>query len=510
MKTLGTEFKVGLFTLVAASTIGYMFFVLSPDTFERNSQVVYHTILDDAAGVIPKTHVKTNGVTIGKVKSVVLETNKTRIDIEIDATVKIPLGSQVEIRTRGLLGDVFIEIVRVPDNGNYVKPGELIPLSDSQVDLQQLMVIAGSIAKDIKQVTDSLAKVAGGKEGEQSLRDIVDNIKGITKETKELLAENRKDIRSTISSLEKTSRLLGDAISQDGNDLALIVANVKQSSKDLAEFSSSIRELVTGENRDKLDSIIAKFDTTMQDVEDTAKNVKLVSDKIERGEGTIGRLVNDEKTIAELEGALKDIREVLAPASKLQIEIDYHGELRKDETTQNYFNMVFRTRPDKFYLLGFTDHTAKEVETVTEETDLPDQDGVSKRSEKQTITTQNAIRFNLQFAKRWHWYQVRFGLFESTGGIASDFFAVRDRLKLSVEAFNWDSESPLRETAHLKTYVSVLFFNHIYAMVGVDDITRKNQDTGKVNEEPNYFFGAGLTFNDQDLKSIFGAAALAL
>jgi len=46
-------------------------------------------------------------------------------------------------------------------------------------------------------------------------------------------------------------------------------------------------------------------------------------------------------------------------------------------------------------------------------------------------------------------------------------------------------------------------------MIGVDDITRKDLETGERVQKPNWFVGAGLTFDDQDIKAIFGAAALA-
>ncbi len=66
-----------------------------------------------------------------------------------------------------------------------------------------------------------------------------------------------------------------------------------------------------------------------------------------------------------------------------------------------------------------------------------------------------------------------------------------------------------RSVAHSKTYASVLFYDHIYLMAGVDDPTKfdKRGDAGKL-QKTNYFIGAGLTFNDQDLKALFGAAAL--
>jgi hypothetical protein len=68
----------------------------------------------------------------------------------------------------------------------------------------------------------------------------------------------------------------------------------------------------------------------------------------------------------------------------------------------------------------------------------------------------------------------------------------------------------MRRNAHLKAYASVLFYNHLYAMAGVDDPTRTDPETGKVDKKVNFFAGGGLTFTDQDLKAIFGTAALAL
>jgi phospholipid/cholesterol/gamma-HCH transport system substrate-binding protein len=499
MKKLGTEFKVGLFTLVAAITTGYMFFVLSPESFESKNRNVYYTILEDAAGIIPKTQVKTNGVTVGKVRAVELQTNRTRIEMEVDANVRIPKGSKVERRTRGLLGDVFIEIVRVKDTGEYLENEAYLPLSDDQVDVQQLIALGGSIFKDIKQVTNSLSAVLGGERGAQTVANIVADVQEIASNTKSIVKDNKDDVRLMIQNLEKTTDTLRKVIGDNRQDLTLIVSNIKQSTADLKDFSSNVRELVTGENREKFDRIIASFDSTMGDVEKTAKNVALVSDKIERGEGTLGRLINDDNAIAELEGAIKDIRDVVKPATKLQIAVDYHGEFKQTGNSQHYFNMQFKTRPDKFYLLGFTDVK----ETVRRTRESKDGDYTVEQIEEQ-----RALRFNAQFAKRWHFAQVRFGLFESTGGLASDFYALEDKLRLSLEAFDWDNAKIERRTAHIKTYLSILFFNHIYAMLGVDDPTRTGAD-GKVLAKKTPFFGGGLNFNDDDLKAIFGAAALA-
>ena len=513
MNSLGTEFKVGLFTLVATGVIGYMFFVLSPDSFTSTGYKHYYSEVRNAAGIVTKTHVKTNGVTIGRVTDISLQADRTRIDFEVAAAVKIPESSQIAIKEKGLLGDVFMEIIRGEDTGAYIESGRIIPPADDQVSLSELISIAGSVGKDIKEVTKVLAKVLGGEEGGRNIASIVHDIRELASSTKMIVQENRSDIRSLIANLEKTSLTLKKVIGDNEEDLSKVVRNVRLATDDLREFSASVRHLVGGENGKKIEKIITSFDRTMQDVEVTAKNVRLVADKIERGEGTLGRLINEDKALTELEMAIKDVREVLAPATKLQLTVDYHGEYRRDKSTQHYFNTWMRTRPDKFFLLGFTDLTESVVETQTElldpESTSPDARGTPGRT-RERITASKAIRFNLQFGKRWHAAQLRFGLFESTGGLAGDYYLFQDRAKLSFEAFDWNSKSTVRKTAHIKAYLSILFFKHIYAVAGVDDLTLYKSGTTNIPGKLNYFFGAGLNFDDQDLKALFSTAALAL
>ena len=301
MGTLGTEFKVGFFTLIAAGIIGYMFFVLSPDSFTSTGHKTYFTEVKDAAGIVTKTHVKTNGVIVGKVTAIDLKVNKTRIEIQVERQVKIPQGSAIAIKEKGLLGDVFLEIIRGDDVGVYVDEGDLIPPADDQVSISALISIAGSIGKDIKEVTKILAKVLGGKEGERNVASIVNDIRDLASRSRKIVEENRSDLRSLISNLERTSDTLRKVIGDKEKELGMIVSNVRVATRDLKVFSASVRDIVGGENREKIDKIIASFDNTMQDVEVTAKNVRLVAGKLERGEGTLGKLINDDKALSELE-----------------------------------------------------------------------------------------------------------------------------------------------------------------------------------------------------------------
>lgn len=498
LKSLGTEFKVGVFALVALATLGYMFFVLSPDTFQNKEYRTYYTVLRNAAGIVPKTHVKTSGVSIGKVKSVALEGGNTRVMLEIDKAVKVPVGTRIEIRAVGLLGDKHLEVIRAEDSGTYIDNGGFIPQSEDGYDIESLMTMVGDIGRDVKKITNSLAAVFGSKKGEQSITNIIENIEGLT-----------GDLRATAASMK-------DVLVDRRQDFTDIITDVRSGVADLRTFSRNLKDVLDAENKERIDRILASFDETMVDVKASAKSINLVSDKIEKGEGTIGRLVNDDNTLAELEGAIKDIRKVIAPANRLQIEVDFHSEVRRDKSAQHYMNVMFRTRPDRYYLIGMTDTRYDRIETRTVGADSVGNDDARRPEDredavlvKERVRTAKAIRFNMQIARRWYDAEVRFGLFETTGGIAGAYHLFNDKLTLNAEAFDWDTQDKsLRRTAHIKTYASLLFYNHVYAMAGIDDPTRTDPATGKVDKKTNVFAGAGFSFTDEDLKAIFGAAAL--
>jgi phospholipid/cholesterol/gamma-HCH transport system substrate-binding protein len=472
-----------------------MFFILSPDMFHGRAEYNFYTIIEDASGIVAKTQVKTSGVVIGKVKSVRLEGNQSRIDFSVQADTKIPQGSEIMIREKGLLGDVFLEVVRADDKGEYLQSGDFIPPAKEQVSLSKLITVANSIGKDIKKITSSFAEVVGGEQGHKNISSIVTDVRDVASSLKSILSENRDDFKKIMTNLNRTSNTIDNIVSGKKHDISEIIANIKT-------LTGSLRDVLNPDNRVKFDRIIASLDSTTADV-------KSIAEKINKGEGTIGRLVNDDKMINDVEGAVKDLRSVIAPVKKMQVAVDFHAEYKGNSRTQGFLRVILQPRPDKFYLIGITDLVESEKETFIEQ--LPANPGetapnaTSSNRVHRTSVERTNLAFDLQFGQRWSFAQIRFGLFQSTGGLAGDFFLLNDHLRFTVEAFDVRKTSK-RNLARLKTYASILFFNHLYAMVGADELTRRDPFTG-IKEKPLYFFGGGFYFTDDDLKALFGLAS---
>jgi phospholipid/cholesterol/gamma-HCH transport system substrate-binding protein len=101
----------------------------------------------------------------------------------------------------------------------------------------------------------------------------------------------------------------------------------------------------------------------------------------------------------------------------------------------------------------------------------------------------NGFLFNVQIGKRFKDLAIRGGIMESTGGAGLEYFFLNDKLRLSLDAFDFSSD----RRAHLKTGVEYQLFKHVYLSAGWDDFI-SNQG----NSSP--FAGISIRFEDDDLK----------
>lgn len=504
-----TEFKVGIFTLITFVVIGVIAFTLEGNPFGNNT-ISYYTDLENVGGVGPRTQVRTNGVPVGEVTNIEILDDGARVHLEVAEDLQILKGSYIELRSRGILGDVYLEIVRVKDqNSQDVIPvGGLIPKAKEVDDLNALMSSIGSIAKDIKTVSHTLKNVIGNEEGQSSLKNILSNIEEITSSTKEFVRTETQSVATLISNLNDASDRINSILERNDARIDELMVAAMDATEDVRAFAAELSQLVSGENQDRFARIVASVDASMEDLRIASSKVQLIVDKVERGEGTIGQLVTKDDTANDIRQTLKEVQEVLRPATKLEIAVDYKGEVRSSEDNGrfgNQFNFLFSTRPDRFYLLGLSDSAASEEivrKTVRTDPNNPD----IRQEESEIIRDKPKIRFNAQFAKRFSFFGVRFGLFESSAGVASDVYLFGDRLSATLEAFNFgdDPDSALRADtkgfARVKSYANVFLTPNVYLTGGADNILRESGPYG--------FLGLGLRFTDNDIKSLFGAAAL--
>lgn len=511
-----TELKVGAFAITGIAALVVMTVALEGNPFTKRPNP-YYTQLDNVGGIGVRTQVRVSGVQVGEVTSIDVLPNGARVNFQIKGDIDIPEGSFLEIRSRGILGDVFLELVRNTFSPKILKAGSLIPKRVEANDFNSLMALVGSIARDLQSVSRSMAVVFGSTDGQSSLQNILHNVEKITADARDIVDSQRYNIAKAIQGLRDSATQLSDIMQRNNGRVDEAIQSAAAAAKDVQYFTSEIKRFVSGENRDKFTRILDSIDTSAGNIKEAMGKVQLIVDKVNRGEGTLGQIVAKDETANDLRQTLRSVQELLAPARRLQIEVDYKGEYRDVEPTTrvgsmgNHFNVRLSTRPDQFYLLGVSDSPlARSVSTTTTTTTTSNTGAVTRkieRAEKNDDDDRGWLRLNAQFAKRFSPVGLRFGLFESYPGLAADAYLFNDRLTASVEAFQFadkptnDRRGDPEGVARVKAYGNFFFTPNLYLTGGVDGIGR---DPG-----PFGFFGGGLRFTDDDLKTVLGAAAIA-
>src|SRR5690606_27676547 len=86
-----------------------------------------------AVSVYKGTEVRILGVKVGKVTAVIPEGNSVRVEMEYDASYRVPADAQAVIVTPTLVADRFVQLTPVYTGGPAMRDGAEIELADTGV-----------------------------------------------------------------------------------------------------------------------------------------------------------------------------------------------------------------------------------------------------------------------------------------------------------------------------------------------------------------------------------------
>jgi phospholipid/cholesterol/gamma-HCH transport system substrate-binding protein len=138
MKRIDLEFGVGLFVLAGALCLAYLSFQLGDLTLFGEKSYEVYGIFADSGGIRSGSGVAIAGVQVGKVQQVVLDDYQAKIWMSIPNDIKLPKDSIAAVKTRGVIGEKFIEIVPGGDE-KMLAPGGKIEETQPALDVEKLI-----------------------------------------------------------------------------------------------------------------------------------------------------------------------------------------------------------------------------------------------------------------------------------------------------------------------------------------------------------------------------------
>jgi phospholipid/cholesterol/gamma-HCH transport system substrate-binding protein len=279
------EVQVGIFVLFGVlAVIGALFILTDPGTFR--GRYVVTTIVRDAGGIRSRDPVQLSGVNIGRVQDLTLlpDGAGVRMRLEIEGKYQFPDDSRVRLTAKGLLGEMVADIL----------PGRSPKMADGG-DVLRSADQDGGLSGTATELAGA-AKSVGGK---------ADTL--LTRANLLLSQEAIGNVHASTRDMEATMASLAALAADQRQQLSALSASLRRSAAGV-ENAATRPELARAIAR--TDSVTAKLDAATEQLRAASTSFAVVAGRMERGEGTLGRLSKDDSLYVNLNSAIANLNQL--------------------------------------------------------------------------------------------------------------------------------------------------------------------------------------------------------
>jgi phospholipid/cholesterol/gamma-HCH transport system substrate-binding protein len=500
LKKFVTPFRVGLLVLASAAFLFMFMTFVRKGGLSRKESHTYWALFHDASGLGKKSRVQIAGIQVGDVEAITLEGTLARVTIRVRSEVEVHENASVTKRSESLLGDYQLDLVPGSDDQPLIPEGGQIKHVIDQQGMEQIFNTLSAITADIQSVTSSLRSALGGEKGAASLERIVASLTSLSQSLDSTVRNSGERLNTILANVEGVSADVRGITQGQDAEVRQIVDNIKLITQDVRSVLATVKDVVGTRQGDFKESVSSLKDT-MQHLDNSLANLEDVTTKIKEGKGAVGELVSDEHLGQRVSEVVEDLGDLADRVARLQLEVGIKSEyLFSQGNSKNTVGVKLIPKPDKYYLLEFVDDPRGSVNIETIQTNPPD---VGHPVTQEIRTTSSSLKISAEFAKRYYFTTLRFGIIESTGGVGADLHVLNDALTFKVDAFNFSDRQlkypRVRVTAQLQ------LLQHILLTAGADDILNRqvtDSTTNRLIAGRDFYLGGGVFFTDEDLKSL--------
>ena len=133
------DLLVGLFVLAGLGALAYLSLGVGGLSYGGPPRMTLYADFDEIGGLKPRAQVVISGVKVGQIGSIKLDQGyRARIQLDVDAALKLPIDTSASIMTAGLLGDRYVSL-QVGGDNKLLQPGDQITMTESAVVLERVI-----------------------------------------------------------------------------------------------------------------------------------------------------------------------------------------------------------------------------------------------------------------------------------------------------------------------------------------------------------------------------------
>ncbi len=244
------------------------------------------------------------GVKIGSVGNTRLGNQRVEAVLTILPKVKIPNDAVASVEVSSLLGANYLGVSFGTPTSPTLNDGDEIKTKNT-IDMNEVISQLGNLGSKLEQVMGDISKTMGGGGGSENLFQKIDKL--VTDNGPKLTAtvSNLNEITAKLKSGEGTlGRLINDSKLHD--ELLASVSEIKLAAADARTFMSETKGIVADVKTGKGALGVLLYDEgTANSIKVTANNLRELSEKLNGGKGTLGKLISDDKMYDDLQGLMK-------------------------------------------------------------------------------------------------------------------------------------------------------------------------------------------------------------
>ena len=507
MGSWSVQLKVGLVVIIGIVLLVILIVNAANSPWSVSGELV-RVSFNNAGDLRVGAKVQLAGVQVGKVTSVELNQDGTRVEVQMrvkDAFQRLRQGCKVKVGIIGFVGEAYIHLTNGPVGNPNLKPADLPLIGKDPLDLSELAARGDHIVRQgtqflesanqfmeanqenlsasvvemralIEQTSGALTEVVG------ATQEAVQNLNRIAQENDFRLAQTYKRFNRLMDRLESDTLLISSQIGDinravleliDRNsspveqvvaDLQISATNFRQLSEqldqDLAELTSGLSDLIAQSKEviatetPKVDRLLESLTDATQDLDGLRDNVNQLLHTVQHGEGSIAQLLNEPDALNEMRNTMKTVDETLAGFQDLSRLLDQGSEQFKVpvfgwDYELRYLSLEESLHNELGVLLIASDRQRYRL-------------GLGTREEEIKLDFQYGYDFTNNL-------RGRVGFMRSRVGAGFDVWLLSRKLGISLEGTHLTSKNP-----ELGAEVAWRFFPNGQIIIGAEDLTSGN------------------------------------
>jgi phospholipid/cholesterol/gamma-HCH transport system substrate-binding protein len=281
---ISKEVKTGILVILGIILFIFGFSYLKGQNLLESSDTYYTEFNYNALSTSSPVTVKGNNV--GKITDISynFKTGKTRVAFFVNDQLKFSKNSIVRMYETGLMGGNGLAII-ISNEGEQAKPGDVL---QSEVEVG----LVSSLSKNFSGLSNNLDSTLKSTDTLMlSLNKLV------TDDSADGLQSTIAELNATLKSFKNTSNSVNGLINENDEKIAEILEKFKASSENLASLTTELKD--------------ANISTTVESLNKTLANFNNLLTTIDKGEGTLGKLLKEEGLYNNLEAASKEMEALI-------------------------------------------------------------------------------------------------------------------------------------------------------------------------------------------------------